>query len=46
MEKAMREAQVRTSWTDTNEGYERAVAGFVDDLLSAGSPFLQEFLPF
>ena len=46
MEKAMREAQVRTSWTDASEGYEEAVAGFVDALLSAKNPFLQEFLPF
>jgi (1->4)-alpha-D-glucan 1-alpha-D-glucosylmutase len=48
MEKAMREAQVRTSWTDVNEGYEEAVAGFVDALLSAtgDNPFMQEFLPF
>jgi (1->4)-alpha-D-glucan 1-alpha-D-glucosylmutase len=46
MEKAMREAQVRTSWTDVNEGYEEAVADFVDALLSAPNPFLQEFLPF
>ena len=46
MEKAMREAQVRTSWTDVYGGYEEAVAGFVDALLSATNPFLQEFLPF
>ena len=46
VEKAMREAQVHTSWTDANEGYEEAVYGFVDALLSATNPFLQEFLPF
>ncbi|HET7269984.1 MAG TPA: malto-oligosyltrehalose synthase, partial [Rubrobacter sp.] len=46
MEKAMREAQVRTSWTDVNEEYEEAVAGFVDALLSESNPFLQVFLPF
>ncbi len=46
MEKAMREAQVRTSWTDVNEGYERAVAGFVDGLLSGDNPFLQAFESF
>ncbi|HEX2741338.1 MAG TPA: hypothetical protein VHM69_12910, partial [Rubrobacter sp.] len=46
MEKAMREAQVRTSWTDANEKYEDAVAGFVDALLSESNPFLREFLPF
>jgi (1->4)-alpha-D-glucan 1-alpha-D-glucosylmutase len=42
----MREAQVRTSWTDVNEEYEEGVAGFVDVLLSGANPFLQEFLPF
>jgi (1->4)-alpha-D-glucan 1-alpha-D-glucosylmutase len=46
MEKAMREAQVRTSWTDPNEGYEEAVASFVDDTLSLDGPFLGAFLPF
>ena len=46
MQKAMREAQVRTSWIDVNEGYENAVAAFVDGLLSAGSPFLREFPSF
>ena len=46
MEKAMREAQVRTSWTDPNEPYEKAVVDFVDGILSPESPFLQGFLPF
>jgi (1->4)-alpha-D-glucan 1-alpha-D-glucosylmutase len=46
MEKAMREAQVRTSWTDTNEAYEGAVATFVDELLSSDIPFLHDYLPF
>ena len=46
MEKAMREAQVSTSWTDPNEGYEEAVASFVDGTLSLDGPFLQAFLPF
>ncbi|HEX6710030.1 MAG TPA: malto-oligosyltrehalose synthase [Rubrobacter sp.] len=46
MEKAMREAQVRTSWTDANEEYEEAVAGFVDALLTESNLFFQEFLPF
>jgi len=46
MEKAMREAQVSTSWTDPNEGYEEAVAGFVDGILSPDGTFLPAFLPF
>jgi (1->4)-alpha-D-glucan 1-alpha-D-glucosylmutase len=45
MRKALREAQVRTSWTDVNERYEEAVARFVDAIIS-NDPFLQEFLPF
>lgn len=46
MEKAIREAQVNTSWTDPNEEYETAVARFVDALISPDAPFLREFLPF
>ena len=46
MEKAIREAQVNTSWTDPDEEYEAGVARFVDALLSPESPFLPEFLPF
>jgi (1->4)-alpha-D-glucan 1-alpha-D-glucosylmutase len=46
MEKAMREAQVSTSWTDPNEAYEKAVASFVDGTLSLDSTFLRAFLPF
>ena len=46
MEKAIREAQVSTSWTDPNEGYEEAVASFVDGTLSLDGPFLGAFLPF
>ncbi len=46
MEKAMHEAQVSTSWTDRNEGYEKAVASFVDGILSLDGPFLRAFLPF
>ena len=48
MEKAMREAQVYTSWTDVNERYEEAVARFVDALLDSieGNLFLEDFLPF
>ena len=48
MEKAMREAQANTSWTNVNEEYEEAVANFVDALLSGTETnlFLEEFLPF
>jgi len=48
MEKAMREAQARTSWTNVHEEYEDAVASFVDALLSGTDTnlFLNEFLPF
>ncbi len=46
MEKAMREAQVSTSWTDPNDGYEKAVADFVDGILRLDGPFLVAFLPF
>jgi (1->4)-alpha-D-glucan 1-alpha-D-glucosylmutase len=46
MEKAMREAQVSTSWTDPNEAYEKSVASFVDGTLSPDGPFLRAFLLF
>ncbi len=45
MLKAVREAKARTSWINPNEGYESAVAGFVDALLGRleGNEFLEEF---
>lgn len=47
MQKAMREAQVHTSWTGVNEQYEEAVARFVEALLSPGhDPFVEKFAPF
>ncbi|MGH3087664.1 MAG: malto-oligosyltrehalose synthase, partial [Rubrobacteraceae bacterium] len=48
MEKAMREAEVRTSWTKVNEEYEGAVAEFVAEILSPdeNNLFLHEFAPF
>ncbi|MGI8540627.1 MAG: malto-oligosyltrehalose synthase, partial [Rubrobacteraceae bacterium] len=48
MEKAMREAEVHTSWTKTDEGYEGAVANFVEAVLAPdeGNLFLHEFVPF
>ena len=33
VEKAIREAKVHTSWTDTNDAYEAAVRGFVEGVL-------------
>lgn len=46
MEKAIREAQVHTTWTDPDDEYEMGIADFVDALLYPDSPFLREFLPF
>ncbi|HET7478583.1 MAG TPA: hypothetical protein VFJ72_03580, partial [Rubrobacteraceae bacterium] len=47
MEKAIREAQVHTSWTKVNEEYEEAVAGFVEAVLSPDNNlFLDDFLTF
>jgi (1->4)-alpha-D-glucan 1-alpha-D-glucosylmutase len=48
MEKAMREAQVNTSWVNVNEEYEAAVADFVEALLTPSETnlFLDEFVPF
>ena len=48
MEKALREAQVHTSWINVNEEYEAAVADFVEALLtpSEANLFLGEFVPF
>lgn len=45
MEKAVREAKCRTSWTDPDDDYERAVAGFVSAVLSEGTgeEFLKDF---
>jgi len=48
MLKAVREAKVHTSWVNQNEGYENAVAGFVERGLRGPSRrrFLATFLPF
>lgn len=47
MQKAMREAQVHTSWVNVNGEYEAAVQDFVDRLLSPeNNLFLEEFAPF
>ena len=48
VEKAIREAQVHTSWVNVNEEYESAVADFIDGLLAPSETnlFLDEFVPF
>ncbi len=48
MEKATREAKVRTSWIQPDESYERATRDFVSRLLDAetGRAFLADFEPF
>jgi (1->4)-alpha-D-glucan 1-alpha-D-glucosylmutase len=42
MQKAAREAKLRTSWTDPNAAYEEATAAFVRSALAAESPFLRD----
>jgi (1->4)-alpha-D-glucan 1-alpha-D-glucosylmutase len=44
--KALREAKVHTNWLTPDEDYERAVAAFVDGLLSPRRPFLESFRSF
>ncbi|MFO7593622.1 MAG: malto-oligosyltrehalose synthase [Pseudomonadota bacterium] len=48
MRKAIREAKLHTSWINVNEAYEKAVADFVERLLSGGekNAFLEDFVPF
>ncbi|MBA2691303.1 MAG: malto-oligosyltrehalose synthase [Rubrobacter sp.] len=48
MEKAMREAEVHTSWTNADEEYEAAVSEFVEAILvpDENNLFLHEFVPF
>ena len=48
MEKAIREAEVHTSWVNVNEEYEAVVADFVEALLTPSETnlFLDEFVPF
>jgi (1->4)-alpha-D-glucan 1-alpha-D-glucosylmutase len=44
VEKALREAKLRTNWTDGDADYERAVARYVDALLSEeNTAFLHDF---
>ena len=46
--KALREAKLRTSWTNPHEAWEGAVTGFVERTLTGGGSrrFLEAFLPF
>jgi (1->4)-alpha-D-glucan 1-alpha-D-glucosylmutase len=48
VEKAIREAQIHTSWVNVNEEYEAAVSDFVDVILTPSETnlFLEEFAPF
>lgn len=44
VEKALREAKLRTDWADSNDAYEKAVLDYVRHLLSpANQAFLQDF---
>ncbi|MEI2626496.1 malto-oligosyltrehalose synthase [Erwinia aphidicola] len=44
VEKALREAKLRTSWVDSNDAYEKAVLDYAHHLLSpANLTFLQDF---
>jgi (1->4)-alpha-D-glucan 1-alpha-D-glucosylmutase len=47
IEKAVREAKLRTSWTDPDEEYERAIEAFVAGLLDPASParYLRDVAP-
>ena len=47
IEKAVREAKLRTSWTDPDEEYERAIESFVAGLLDPASParYLRDVAP-
>ncbi|WHA43429.1 malto-oligosyltrehalose synthase [Agrobacterium larrymoorei] len=45
VEKALREAKLRTNWGDSNEDYEQAVKDYAEHLLSPeNSAFLEDFL--
>jgi len=46
LEKALREAKVNSSWDAPNERYETACAEFVTHILTEGSPFLADLMPF
>lgn len=42
--KAVREAKLRTTWTEIDEQYEGAVQAYAEGLLQPGSAFLSDFL--
>lgn len=44
--KVVREAKVNSSWDAPNERYEAACTGFVTQILSDGSAFLKDLMPF
>ncbi|MGN7293888.1 malto-oligosyltrehalose synthase [Rhizobium sp. SAFR-030] len=45
LEKALREAKLRTNWSDQNAGYEKAVMGYASHLLGAGgAAFRRDFV--
>jgi malto-oligosyltrehalose synthase/4-alpha-glucanotransferase len=44
--KALREAKANSDWNDPDTEYEDAVKGFVHDILTKGSSFLESFRPF
>ncbi len=45
VEKALREAKLRTNWGESNEAYEKAVIGYARTLLSPGNQaFLADFI--
>lgn len=48
MLKAIREAKIKTSWSNQNADYERAVTSFVGKAISStgSNRFLEDFLPF
>ena len=45
VEKALREAKRRTSWTSPNEAYEQAAKDLIAAALAQGSPFLDTYRP-
>ncbi|MFP3866833.1 MAG: malto-oligosyltrehalose synthase [Desulfobacteraceae bacterium] len=46
MIKAVREAKIHTGWTKPDTDYEATLRGFIDEILTESSPFLEEFEPF
>jgi malto-oligosyltrehalose synthase/4-alpha-glucanotransferase len=44
--KALRESKTNSDWNEPDTDYEEAVKGFVRNILSKGSSFLESFMPF